>query len=165
MPALKCEFERRPEIKWRRQYSKGAARSPKQKMLRLFTAWHVHRELPKEKDVLAHRFMEKRRQVYVDLGERELLRRTEYVRSAKVRLREGAVVLLYPQHKDSESEFNELVREWKSIGRAKSFISALAMHPAYQRIIGMGPKALPWILRELEKQNDHWFWALKVDLT
>lgn len=36
------------------------------------------------------------------------------------------------------------------------------MHPAYQGIIGLGPIALPLILRELEKELDHWFWALKA---
>jgi len=34
------------------------------------------------------------------------------------------------------------------------------MHPAYQQIIGIGPAAIPLILRELEQQSDHWFWAL-----
>lgn len=36
------------------------------------------------------------------------------------------------------------------------------MHPAYQRIIGMGPAALPLILREMERRPDHWFWALQA---
>ena len=35
------------------------------------------------------------------------------------------------------------------------------MHPAYQQIIGMGPAAIPWLLAELEREPDHWFWALK----
>ena len=34
------------------------------------------------------------------------------------------------------------------------------MHPAYQRIIGMGSDAVPLILRELQKRRGHWFWAL-----
>jgi hypothetical protein len=36
----------------------------------------------------------------------------------------------------------------------------MAMHPAYQRIIGMGPRVVPLILRELRRKPDHWFWAL-----
>jgi hypothetical protein len=36
------------------------------------------------------------------------------------------------------------------------------MHPAYQQIIGMGVDALPLILRELEREPDHWFWALEA---
>lgn len=38
----------------------------------------------------------------------------------------------------------------------------MAMHPAYQQIIGMGPVAIPLLLRELQKSPDHWFWALKA---
>jgi hypothetical protein len=34
------------------------------------------------------------------------------------------------------------------------------MHPAYQRIIGMGRDALPFILEEFSKgELDDWFWA------
>ena len=32
--------------------------------------------------------------------------------------------------------------------------------PSYQRIIGLGPSAIPLILRELENEPGHWFWAL-----
>jgi len=34
------------------------------------------------------------------------------------------------------------------------------LHPAYQRIIGMGPAAIPLILREMKKKPGHWLWAL-----
>src|ERR1700676_502340 len=66
------------------------------------------------------------------------------------------------EKKDLETEFKELVNTWKAEKTATSFVSAMAIHPAYQQIIGMGPKALPWILRELERKTDHWFWALKA---
>jgi hypothetical protein len=36
------------------------------------------------------------------------------------------------------------------------------MHPAYQRIIGMGPVVLPLILREMQERGGHWFWALRA---
>jgi hypothetical protein len=61
-----------------------------------------------------------------------------------------------------KARFCELAALWKKGRRATSFASALAMHPAYQHIIGMGPDVLPLILRELEKDSDHWFWALKA---
>jgi len=35
------------------------------------------------------------------------------------------------------------------------------MHPAYQTIMAMGKDALPFILEDLKKQIDHWFYALK----
>ncbi len=38
----------------------------------------------------------------------------------------------------------------------------MAMHPAYQQIIGMGDAALPFIFQELRRDPDHWFWALKA---
>ena len=38
----------------------------------------------------------------------------------------------------------------------------LTIHPAYQQIIGMGPAVVPLLLRELEREVDHWFWALKA---
>ena len=42
-----------------------------------------------------------------------------------------------------------------------SSITEIAMHPAYQQIIGMGSIAIPFIMRELENRPAHWFWALK----
>jgi len=33
---------------------------------------------------------------------------------------------------------------------------------SYQNIIGMGPAVVPLILKELEKEPDHWFWALEA---
>jgi hypothetical protein len=58
--------------------------------------------------------------------------------------------------------FHCLVREWKD---AKVFTSSgteIALHPAYQQIIGMGKEAIPLILEELQRDPDHWFWALKA---
>lgn len=59
-----------------------------------------------------------------------------------------------------EQKFKRLATEWK---RATAILSAgdvICMHPAYQQIIGMGPAVLPLIFRELERDVDHWFWAL-----
>lgn len=61
-----------------------------------------------------------------------------------------------------EARFRELCAAWKSATRISSFSSSLAMHPAYQRIIGLGTAAVPLILAELEKDLDQWFWALKA---
>jgi hypothetical protein len=36
------------------------------------------------------------------------------------------------------------------------------MHPAYQRIIGMGERALPHILGDLQVRGGQWFWALRA---
>ena len=39
-------------------------------------------------------------------------------------------------------------------------MTAMAMHPTYQQIIGMGEPALPLIFQDLRREPDHWFWAL-----
>ncbi|HEX3151244.1 MAG TPA: hypothetical protein VHR66_24415 [Gemmataceae bacterium] len=38
----------------------------------------------------------------------------------------------------------------------------MAMLKSYQQIIGIGPPALPFILEELQREPNHWFWALKA---
>lgn len=62
----------------------------------------------------------------------------------------------------SEWSFRELARRWREDTETMSSIEDMALHPAYQRIIGMGPAVLPLILRELERAPDHWFWALRA---
>jgi hypothetical protein len=59
-----------------------------------------------------------------------------------------------------ELRFHELVAAWKRDRGPHSSSARLAEHPAYQQIIGMGPEAVPLLLRELEKEPDHWFRAL-----
>lgn len=56
--------------------------------------------------------------------------------------------------------FRELVDLWRSEQGPSSSVSVMAMHPAYQQIIGMGRSALPLLLKELDEDPDHWFWAL-----
>lgn len=58
--------------------------------------------------------------------------------------------------------FLKFVRIWKKETRSLSSIIDICMHPAYQRIIGMGHSAVPLILKELQREEDHWFWALKA---
>jgi hypothetical protein len=61
---------------------------------------------------------------------------------------------------DWRQRFNELVTEWRRTRGHSSKIKDLVMNPAYQKIIGMGEPAIPLILEELERQPDHWSWAL-----
>jgi hypothetical protein len=39
-------------------------------------------------------------------------------------------------------------------------LSKIINHPSYQRIIAMGIKVVPLILKELKENPDHWFHAL-----
>ncbi|MCW8138043.1 MAG: hypothetical protein KIT58_03970 [Planctomycetota bacterium] len=58
--------------------------------------------------------------------------------------------------------FARLCESWKAHTGALSALDDIVLHPAYQRIIGMGEAALPLILRSLEAEPYHWFWALSA---
>ena len=57
--------------------------------------------------------------------------------------------------------FHRLKEKWEMETAFLSSISDIVMHPAYQQIIGMGPAAIPFILREISIRQGQWFWALK----
>lgn len=59
-------------------------------------------------------------------------------------------------------KFFLLAAQWRTATRFASSTSEIAMHPAYQSIIGMGWPVLPLILEELRKDPAPWFWALKA---
>lgn len=62
---------------------------------------------------------------------------------------------------NGDQELKTLADEWKRTRqKTSSSVVKLAMHPAYQRIIGKGRAAIPFILREIQREPDHWFWAL-----
>ena len=68
---------------------------------------------------------------------------------------------------DTEDEvvkrrFAHLAERWREETAALSSVSQIAMHPAYQEIIGLGSAAAPLILRELQRRPGHWFWALRA---
>ncbi|WP_199246396.1 hypothetical protein [[Phormidium] sp. ETS-05] len=63
---------------------------------------------------------------------------------------------------DIEAQFLELASQWRRETVMMSLVQKMSMHPAYQRIIGMGQPVVPLILRELEQEADHWFWALQA---
>ncbi|MEO2091441.1 MAG: hypothetical protein ABGY75_18440, partial [Gemmataceae bacterium] len=58
--------------------------------------------------------------------------------------------------------FRQLADQWHGETQFLSSTTAICTHPAYQRIIGLGPQVIPLILAELEKQPAHWFWALQA---
>ena len=63
---------------------------------------------------------------------------------------------------DIKDLFEELKTDWKTRTTYMSNSAQIAAVRSYQRIIGMGPAALPLILKELERETDHWFWALEA---
>jgi len=64
------------------------------------------------------------------------------------------------QPQSLEQTFQELVTTWRQETRFTSSVTDMAIHRSYQRIIGLGPAAVPLLLRELGRNPDHWFWAL-----
>lgn len=56
--------------------------------------------------------------------------------------------------------FLELKNKWKSDTKFISSGTYLISNQAYQEIISFGRKAVPWIIKDLQKTNDHWFFAL-----
>lgn len=59
------------------------------------------------------------------------------------------------------ASFHELAGRWRAETGDDSSIMRIVMHPAYQRIIGMGPAVVPLILDDLSRTESHWFWALQ----
>lgn len=59
-------------------------------------------------------------------------------------------------------KFARLSRRWRRETAVLSSTVDIAMHPAYQAIIGMGEAVVPLILVSLAHRCDHWFWALEA---
>ena len=66
-----------------------------------------------------------------------------------------------PQQESDEERFAHLADRWRKETRFVSSSTEQVLNGAYQQIIGMGRSALPLILRSLNSQGGHWFWALK----
>ena len=61
-----------------------------------------------------------------------------------------------------EQRFQRLANQWREETAHLSSMTKRVMHPAYQSIIGMGPEVLPILIRELQDNPNHWFWALRA---
>lgn len=74
-------------------------------------------------------------------------------------------ILSTPRAKEFNGEFSaaqfcQSLEAWKAETAHLGSISTAIMHPAYQRIIGMGPQVIPLILAQMQREPGHWFWAL-----
>ncbi len=62
-----------------------------------------------------------------------------------------------------EQRFNDLARRWKTETKFLSNVTSKSLHTCYQKIIGMGEAAVPFILKDLKENGpNHWFWALNA---
>jgi hypothetical protein len=65
--------------------------------------------------------------------------------------------------KDSARDrFKRLAAEWKKQAQFLSNTHKMVLLKPYQRIIGMGQAAVPFILEELQREPLQWFWALEA---
>ena len=60
-----------------------------------------------------------------------------------------------------EEKFHRLASEWKKETAHLSSVTDIVLHPKYQNIIGMGETVLPFLFKEMQREPDHWFWALR----
>jgi len=58
------------------------------------------------------------------------------------------------------ARFNALATQWRAETSYLSSVQNIVTDRAYQQIIGIGPPALPLLLRELRDRPAFWFWAL-----
>jgi hypothetical protein len=61
--------------------------------------------------------------------------------------------------------FRLLTEKWRKERGITSSAAKMVICPSYQRIIGMGDKVVPLILRQMQDEGDdpdHWFWALEM---
>lgn len=52
--------------------------------------------------------------------------------------------------------------KWKEDTKFSSSMTSILLHPMYQRIIGLGPDVVPFVLRDLADTGAHWAWALQA---
>ena len=71
-------------------------------------------------------------------------------------------VILQSRRRLLANRFQQLAAEWREKSAFLSSPEQMAMLEPYQRIIGIGTPAIPLILRELAREPDHWFWALRA---
>ncbi len=64
--------------------------------------------------------------------------------------------------KSVERYFAVLAEQWYLDTLHSSAYLDKVLHPAYQRIIGLGKDAIPFILNELKDEPSEWFWALRA---
>ena len=61
-----------------------------------------------------------------------------------------------------ETRFRRLAAAWEQATAHLSSMKAASEHPTYQEIIQLGPDVVPFLLRDLEENERHWFIALRA---
>lgn len=77
--------------------------------------------------------------------------REDYGDSSAITYREAALIEV----------FHQLATEWRAATRFQSSLVQAANHPAYRAIVQLGTEVVPVLLRELQRQPQPWFLALR----
>lgn len=72
------------------------------------------------------------------------------------------IPIRYSEDSELEHKFRRLADEWRDETIMYSLALQKTAHPAYLRIIAMGERAMPFILRELQEKGGYWFVALNA---
>ena len=86
---------------------------------------------------------------------------SETMREEYTRMIKHYFLPISTQQANLETRFLTLKTQWEAETAILSSVTEIALHPAYQQIIGMGHTAIRLILLEMKKRPGHWFWALK----
>jgi hypothetical protein len=60
-----------------------------------------------------------------------------------------------------EERFCRLAAAWRKAVAHHSSTTVRNNHPAYQEIISLGTEVVPCLLRDMEENQTHWFYALR----
>jgi hypothetical protein len=74
----------------------------------------------------------------------------------------GKGTVCWIPREEPEKKFQRLKKKWQRETLGVSSITKVVAHPAYLRIIGIGPNAIPLILAEMMHAEGNWFTALSA---
>lgn len=61
-----------------------------------------------------------------------------------------------------QGTLRQLAEQWRNDTMLSSSLTEITLHPAYQRIIGHGPAAIPFLIEQVKNNGLQWFPALKA---
>lgn len=65
-----------------------------------------------------------------------------------------------PRSSPAKEKFERLAVAWRNEVQFLSSMTDIVLNSNYQRIIGQGIAMVPFMLNELRRSPEHWFWAL-----
>ncbi|MCK4391472.1 hypothetical protein KAX17_01025 [Candidatus Bipolaricaulota bacterium] len=84
----------------------------------------------------------------------------EYVRGVSENEWASTAIMDVNAYIDAERRFLDLTRHWREETRFLSAVDKVTEHPAYQKIIGLGELAIPFIIDDMAHGGCFWSMAL-----